>query len=68
MGTHGFLKTFSFWKIKTFIKSTDLLKTKTLKCGIYRKLKMKFAFCIHNIKASDFVYTFVYISDFKLTA
>ena len=43
-------------------------KTKTLKFEISRKLKMKFAFCMHNIEASDFVYSFIYITAFKLTA
>ena len=52
---HDFLENIYFLKYKgPLINITNLLKTKTLKFGISIKLKMKSAFCIHNIKASDF--------------
>ena len=51
-----------------FINSNDLLKSIALKFGISIKCKMESAFCMYNVKPSNFVYSFVYISDFKLAA
>ena len=39
-----------------------------MKFGISTKLKMESDFCINDVKHSNFVYSFVYISDFKLAA
>ena len=49
-----------------FITSSNLLKSITLKFGIYAKFKMESAFCMYNVKHSDFVCSFADISDFKL--